>query len=296
VLKRYIRTELGEKKLSSIKPEDIAVIYRGMSERGLSPRTVRYTHTILSAALKPGVKKGIIRADILDEVQLPKKESKEMKALSIDEARRFIEACKGSKYESLFILALDTGMRPEEYLALRWSDVELDMGLVTIRRTLCWRRRGRKSRLQITSGMEESWYFTEGKTKNARRTIPLANHTIHCLRRDYPIGGDPNEMIFKSATGTPIISDNFSQRYFKPVLKKAKLPNIRLYDLRHTMATLLLVAGVNPKIVSERLGHGSVVLTLDIYSHIIPGLQEMATKRLEEVLFNSHTPIHTPDS
>jgi integrase len=93
-------------------------------------------------------------------------------------------------------------------------------------------------------------------------------------------------LTFTSVEGGPIISDNLARRHFKPILKKAKLPDVRLYDLRHTMATALLVAGVNPKIVSERLGHSSVTLTLDTYSHIIPGLQELATEKLEQVLFN----------
>ncbi len=278
LMARYVKSELGEKRLSSLKNDDIQTLYTDMLERSLSSRTIRYTHTVLKAALKRAVKMGLLKSNPAEDVELPRKEQREMRALTPDEARKFLDAAEGDRYEALFIFALDTGMRPEEYLALKWGDIDLERGTATVRRTLCWKRKGRK---------EEGggWYFGKGKTAKSRRTLPLSRPTIQAITNHRPASFDPEDFVFTTVEGGPMISDNLAQRYFKPLLKKAKLSTVRLYDLRHTMATLLLVAGVNPKIVSERLGHSSVVLTLDTYSHIIPGLQELATQKLEQALF-----------
>ena len=137
--------------------------------------------------------------------------------------------------------------------------------------------------------------FTETKTKKSRRKIPLSNsvlialklHRRNQLEQRMKVASDYNDydLVFASELGTPLQRKNLTDRHFKPLLKKAKLPNIRLYDLRHTTATLLLSAGENPKVVSERLGHASIVLTLDTYSHVLPTMQEAATEKLEKMMF-----------
>jgi integrase len=179
--------------------------------------------------------------------------------------------------------ALATGMRPEEYLALKWSDLDLHAGNATVRRTLVWRKGG-------------GWYFGEPKTSRSRRTIPLPMSLVGALTDHRRKQGEcrlkkgsdyqNNELVFATGEGTPILLRNLVRRHFRPVLTNAKLTqSLRLYDLRHSCATLLLSAGENPKVVSERLGHASIVLTLDTYSHVLPSMQQAATEKLERILY-----------
>jgi integrase len=174
-------------------------------------------------------------------------------------------------------------MRPEEYLALKWSDLDLHAGSATVRRTLVWRKGG-------------GWYFGEPKTSRSRRTIPLPMSLVGALTDHRRKQGESrlkkgsdyqnNELVFATGEGTPILLRNLVRRHFRPVLTNAKLAqSLRLYDLRHSCATLLLSAGENPKVVSERLGHASIVLTLDTYSHVLPSMQQAATEKLERILY-----------
>jgi integrase len=170
----------------------------------------------------------------------------------------------------VFAVGLVTGMRPEEYLALQWKDVDLQQGTATVQRTLCWRR-------QKGGG----WYFGEPKTSQSRRTVPLPSsivrelgrHKVRQAKTRLRKGAkyQPLDLVFATETGGPLHSENLATRNFRVIRDRAKLPaSITPYSLRHTCATLLLLAGENPKVVSERLGHSSVVMTLDTYSHVLP--------------------------
>lgn len=216
-------------------------------------------------------------------VDLPRMARKEMQALSPHEASRFLQAAREDKLGIVLSFALATGMRPEEYLALKWSDLDLHAGNATVRRTVIWRKGG-------------GWYFGEPKTSRSRRTIPiprslvgeLADHRRKQAESRLKKGADyqNNDLVFASGEGTPILLRNLVRRHFQPLLARAELsPTLRLYDLRHSCATLLLSAGENPKVVSERLGHASIVLTLDTYSHVLPSMQQAATEKLERILY-----------
>lgn len=283
LLKRYIRPTLGGRKLSDVKPLDVQKIYKAMTDGGLSPRTVRYTHTVLSSALKQAVKWGMLARNPCEAVELPRMVRNEMQAFSPAQAQKFLEAAKDDKHGIVFAFALATGMRPEEYLALRWSDVDLEKGTATVQRTLIWRKGG-------------GWYFGEPKTKQSRRTMPLPASLVRDLilhrrtQTEYRFGlgatYQNNELCFATETGTPLHLRNLFHRHFSKILDRAALPaSFRLYDLRHSCATLLLAVGENPKVVSERLGHASIVLTLDTYSHVLPDMQKGASDKLEAVLY-----------
>jgi len=162
--------------------------------------------------------------------------------------------------------------------------VELSKATVTVRRALVWRTKG------------GGWYFTEPKTSRSRRTIPLPASMIvrlleHKRRQSEDrlrLGSESQDhgLVFTTALGGPLNISNLTNKHFKPALERAGLPRtIRLYDLRHTCATLLLSAGENPKVVSERLDHASITLTLDVYSHVLPDMQKAATDKLENILF-----------
>jgi integrase len=173
---------------------------------------------------------------------------------------------------------------PEEYLGLKWKDIDWQNGAAIVQRALVWKRKG------------GGWSLQEPKTSQSRRTIPLPKSVLselHAYRKKQleerlKLGQayENNDFVFATELGSPILTSNLTRRHFKPILKKAELSeNIRLYDLRHTCATLLLSAGKNPKVIAERLGHSTVVLTLDTYSHVLPSMQKDATDELEQMLF-----------
>jgi integrase len=284
LLDRYVSPTLGAIKLCDIRSIDIQKVYGDMlSEKELSARTVRMTHAVLSSAMKQAVRWHMLQRNPCEFVDLPRMARKEMQALTPEEAGRFLDAARADKLGIVLSFALATGMRPEEYLALKWSDLDLHAGNSTVRRTLIWRKGG-------------GWYFGEPKTSRSRRTIPipkslvgeLADHRRKQAESRLKKGADyqNNDLVFASGEGTPILLRNLVRRHFQPVLTRARLsPTLRLYDLRHSCATLLLSAGENPKVVSERLGHASIVLTLDTYSHVLPSMQQAATEKLEKILY-----------
>lgn len=286
LLKRYVRDPLGAIKLSDLRPVDIQRLYRKMQDDGLSPRVIRYTHAVLSSALKQAVKWEIIFRNPAAVVDLPRQARKEMRAMTLDEASKFLDAVKGTRMSALFIFALTTGMRPQEYLALKWSDIDLKKGTAIVHRAIVWSQK---------KGV--GWHFDEPKTSRSRRTLPLPASTVKALiehrRRQgeerLRVGSEwqDHALVFTTKFGNPIDIPTLTKQWFKPALVKAELPVFRLYDLRHTHATLLLSNGENPKVASERLGHSTIVLTLDTYSHVLPDMQKEAARRIERVLFRT---------
>jgi integrase len=286
LIERYIKpAPLGAVRLSDLRPLAIQQLYADMQARGLSARTVRYLHAILNSAFKQAVRWGMLSRNPAQLVELPKQTRKEMAALSPDEAARFLKAAAEDRWGVLFAFALATGMRPEEYLGLQWKDVDLERGTVAVRRALIWRARGGR------------WYFGEPKTARSRRSIPLPATTLRALtehrrkQAEERLKAGPNyqqhDLVFSTPVGGPLMPHNLKRRHFRLILERAKLPqSFRLYDLRHSCATLLLAAGEHPKVVSERLGHATVTLTLDTYSHVLPTMQEAASQKLEKMLFS----------
>jgi len=296
ILNRYVRPAIGSLKLSSVRTMNVQALYSSMQQRGLSARVVRYTHAVLNSAFKQAVKWSMLALNPAELVDLPKAERKEMQALTPEQAAKFLAAAATDRYGVLFNVAIVTGMRPSEYLGLQWKDTNFETGMVTVQRTLTWKRDG-------------SWYFGEPKTSRSRRSIPLPASLVLLLKEhkrrqaEERLKAGPKyqnlDLVFASQEGKPLMQHNLIMRHFKPILKQAELPeSIRLYDLRHTCATLLLVAEENPKVVSERLGHSSVVMTLDTYSHVLPSMQKAASEKLENLLYNnSGTPLaHQPSS
>jgi len=223
-----------------------------------------------------------------------------MTALTPEQASKLMEATIYSPWKAFFSLLIDSGMRPGEALALKWEDIDFKNPRVTINRTLTRVRRDSTPELYLLRIFLNitGWKLEEPKTKRSRRTIPLTNQVISDLQeykkaqRKQELKAEPGVynnygFVFTANNGEPMDEQHLYNRHFKPLLIKAGLPDIRLYDLRHTCATLLLSAGVNSKIVSERLGHASIVLTLDTYSHVLPDMQQGATEQLENILFNT---------
>ena len=211
---------------------------------------------------------------------------KEMDVLSKDETILFLETLEGERLANVFSFALASGMRCQEYLGLQWKDINFEQGTATVQRAVVWHRTG------------GGWHFSQPKTAKSRRNVPLPSSVMQELRKHriwqnqerLKLGAawHQNDLVFPSEIGTPLNPPNVT-RHFKRILKKAGIrTSIRLYDLRHTTATLLLQAGINPKIVSERLGHATIVLTLDTYSHVLLNMQRDATDQLEQMIFRKN--------
>jgi integrase len=275
-LKRYVRPELGAKKLSSIKPVDIQAVYTGMQAKGIG-LSIRQTHVILKDALTQAVKWQMLSRNPADFVDLPRRSTKtETYALNRDEVHAFLQASRSDKWHTLFSLMLGTGLRPSEALGLTWRDVDLGRATLTVRQTL--------------TRFGGEWLFQEPKTKKGKRTIPLLLTDVkllseHMAKQQADGWENPHNLVFLTEFGEPVGERGIVKDHFKPILKTAKLPEtVRFYDLRHTHATLLLLAGVNPKVVSERLGHANITITLDTYSHVLPSMQQEALSKLEGLM------------
>jgi len=283
-LKVHVRDTIGSKRLCDLQAYDIQKLYNEMIKRGLSAKTVRHVHNILSPALKQAIKWRLINHNPCELCELPKIVKKEMQCFTPEETAVFLEHAKTDRYYAAFVLAIETGMRPEEYLGLQWKDIDFEHARLSVRRALVLLKGG-------------GFIFTEPKTAQSRRSIPLSQSTIATLKahrraqlearmKISDVFSD-NDLVFPSEIGTPTLYGNLDRRHFKKIIKAAGLRKIRLYDLRHTMATLLLSKGVNPKIVSERLGHSSIALTLDTYSHVLPTMQRDATEHMERLMFRA---------
>ena len=270
---RHIRPPLGERGLLSLTPLDIQGVVREMHASGLSARTVQYAHAVLHAALEQAVCWRLIQKNPARGVALPKLNRREIHVLNPDEARRFLDHALATRYGVLFALALTTGLRPSEYLALRWSDIDLEKKTVMVVRTLV---------------KGSGWSFSPTKRPSSRRLVKLETWVASQLRQLVALDTetpdlDAPRLIFKTRRGRPMNSD-YLAREFKRLLREAGLKPMRLYDLRHTAATLAVAAGVPAKVVSEQLGHASSAFTLDVYAHVLPHMQSEAAARVATLL------------
>jgi integrase len=214
-------------------------------------------------------------------VKLPQQFRREMQVLTVEQVRIFLNAALATQYGPVLAVAVATGMRPSEYLGLKWRDIDWARQIVSVVRSL-----------RRISGR---WCFADTKRSRSRRPIKLQNWIVAILRELHTgtLCGkgtsDPRpeaiDLVFKTVSGHPINADGLAKS-FKSILERAGLPRIRLYDLRHTAATLALAAGVSPKVVSEQLGgHASTAFTLDTYAHVLPHMQDEAAAKVEAMLF-----------
>ncbi len=278
MVSNHLVPSVGRVKLSRLKPHDLRGLYREKLDSGLSTRTVRYMHTIAKKALKDAVRMEMIPRNPADAVDPPKLVQEEMQPMSADQVKALLAAAT-ERLAAFYTVAVHTGMRPGEMLALRWDDVDLEASPAT----------ARVNRSRSTSGE-----ISEPKTARSRRNIELSGaaastlraHRKRQLEERMRLSGlwEDQGLVFPSEIGTPLSHHNLI-RSFKRNLRRAALPEtFRLYDLRHTCATLLLSRNVYPKYVQEMLGHASITLTLDTYSHVIPGMDGGTASAMDEAL------------
>ena len=281
VLRLHAVPYLGHHRLARLSPQHLQDLYSQRLNAGLSVQSVRKLHAILHGALKQALRWNLVARNVADLVTPPRDYHKEMKTLDVEQAKQLIDAARGDRFEALYVLALTTGLRQGELLALRWQDVDLGDGSLRVVGTLY---RSSKGLLTIA----------EPKTAGSRRQVTLGSLAVDALARQKDnqaaqrllcgAAWEDHGLVFTNELGRPMEATNLRRRFFQPLLERAGLPRIRFHDLRHTAATLLLGEGVHPKIVSERLGHSRVGITLDLYSHVTPTMQREAAASVDAVL------------
>ncbi len=289
LVRTYIAPTLGSVPLQKLTPVQVQTFYTkllthrrfGHGRRGgkLSHRTVRYMHAILRMAFKEAVRLGLVARNVIEAVTPPRPDRREAPSWSVEQMQRFLDAAEGDKYSPLWLLALHTGLRRGEILGLRWQDVDLDRATAQIR----------QSAVQVGGNV----HIQEPKTKSGRRTIALDDKCVAALREhrarqiEQRLAAGPlwqdHDLVFTSEVGTPVDPANLYHR-FVALTAKAGVPRIPFHGLRHTHATILMVSGVHPKVVSERLGHADIGITLSIYSHVLPQMQQEAANTFADAV------------
>lgn len=279
-IRRHAVPELGSVRLARLTPQHLQRLYSSRLDAGLHPSSVTHLHAVVHRALEQAVRYGLVARNVASLVDRPRIPRRDMNTLSADQAKAFLRVVQGDRFEALFVLALTSGMRRGELLALRWDHIDLERGTLQVRGTL----QRTKDGLQIGPP----------KTDASRRQVALTRTAVEALKRHRSrqaeerlrMGAewrDPS-LVFASEVGGPVEPGNLVRRSYWPLLKKAGLPRARFHDLRHSAATLMLGEGVHPKVVSEMLGHSKVAITLDVYSHVLPMMQEQAVKALDDIL------------
>ena len=280
-IENHIKPQLGRIPLNDLTTLHLQQFYKkllaeGRVERieaqkqpkGLSAKTVRNIHQIISSALKLAVEQRLIARNPADGCALPKAERKEMQTLPVEQLTSFLREAKESGVYEMYYIDLVTGLRRGELLGFKWEDVDLERGDLRVKRQLA----------RINGEIVEAPL----KTKNAYRTLPLAVDAIDILKaQKKKVGNSP--WVFPSPTGGPLSPDCVNNMLHR-VLKRAGLPSIRFHDLRHTFATLALQNGVDIKTVSGMLGHFSAGFTLDTYAHVTTSAKRETANTMSGVL------------
>lgn len=279
MVRRILKPRLGSVRLQTLHQSQIQRTYsellangRSDGKGGLSARTVRYAHMVLLGALRDGVSWGMVGRNVAELAEPPRSSSPEMTVWTEAEVEAFLSQAAKDPYEPVWSLLATTGMRRGEVLGLRWGDVDLERGEVHVRRALVRTDDGRA----VISGT---------KTKRGTRMIVLFPAAVEALKEAKKraaeralksgTGWDPNAPVCATNRGTMILPDNL-RRKFRVLCEAAGVPVIRIHDLRHTHATILLKRNVHPKVVQERLGHSSIAETMDRYTHLLPSIQRDA--------------------
>lgn len=294
IVERHLKPAFGALRLPDLTFTCIEDYYAG--KRNLSPKTLLHHHVILSSAMKEALKKGLLRRNPCSFVSNrpnPKKHDNAKvreNCWTPQEARAFLEAAKGAgpQAAAFYRLALDSGMRKGELCGLRWSAVDLDAGLVRVVEQLI--RPARNPIFGPPKGDRSRTVAISKETVELLRIHRIAQNELklrnrhHYRDRHLVFAKEWAHRTGKDHLGDPLQMNNLGQREFEELTKKAKVKRITFHGLRHTSATLLLLAGVSPKVVSERLGHKGIEITLDIYSHVLPSMQEDAAEKLAAIL------------
>lgn len=270
LINNHINPELGNIKLTQLRADQVQAFYTKKINDGLSKRTVQYIHAVLHKSLNQALRWNLVVRNVTDLVDPPSPTKKTPDILNLDQTRKFMEKVKGHRWELIYLIAIGGGLREGEILALSPSDIQIDRGVVYISKALQYLPK-------------QGLVVSEPKTATARRNVPLPEFVLTPLKTYLDSLKGNQQFLFETANGTPISPRNLL-RHYHGVLKSLDLPIMPFHNLRHLSASLALMAGVNPKTVQQRLGHSTVSLTLNTYSHLLPGVEDEAAKKLNDVI------------
>jgi len=286
----HIVPHIGSVKLQKLSGSQVNALYAKLAEsgaksgkKGISPMTIHHVHACLHKACKDAVRWGHISRNPLDAADPPRAKSdgtKEMQTWTKEQLKAFLDSVKDDRPAALWHTIAMTGMRRGEALGLRWTDIDLENSRLSVRRALI--------------PINREVVVSEPKTAKGRRVIAIDPGTVEVLKgqaarqldeqKQWDAAWVDSAYVFTAENGGALDPESVS-RYFRQAVKQSMLPPIRLHDLRHTHATLALQAGIHPKVVSERLGHATISITLDTYSHAIPAMQEEAAALIASLVF-----------
>ncbi|GHO94826.1 site-specific integrase [Reticulibacter mediterranei] len=279
LLRNYVLPTLGKTKLQNLSADQINALYTSMKKRKYAAETIRAVHRMLHKALKDAVNWSRLSFNVCDKVQPPRAEKHDIQPLDKEQAQRLLEAAKGTRLETLLILAVTTGMRQGELIGLKWQDINFEEGGLQVRRSV-----GRDKQGRLVENPP--------KTEQSRRKILLPRFVMEALLQErkrqaamrvrFASVWQERDIVFAARAGG-FRDPSEIRREFKNLLKEAGLPNIRFHDLRHSAATILLSMGIHPKLVQELLGHSSITMTMDRYSHVLPSMQREMMNKLDDL-------------
>jgi integrase len=300
LIRLHITPAIGHIVLKDLRPEHLQKLYNDKTASGkvdcnggLSAKTVNRIHVVLHAALDQAVKNSLVIRNVSEATTLPKQKKKEIRILSVDEQMKFLSAISRERLKVAFILALGSGIREGELLALRWKNVNLKDGTIRIAESI---KRVRNYDPNIDT--KTKLIFQEPKTEAGKRTIPLPENVLAELKehrkRQYEeklrAGSlyEDNDLVFCTEIGKVLEPRNFLDTFYS-LIKKAEISHINFHALRHTYATRLLEANEHPKVVQEILGHSDIRMTLNTYSHVMPDIKMAAAQKLNHLFENKNS-------
>ena len=265
----HIIPELGPLSLGELTTTHVQQFYAKLAKK--HPRAAQVAHARLSQALCLAEDQGKIMRNPCAKARVPHVAARRIAPLDTEQARAFLRAASNDRLYVLYLLAVTVGLRQGELFALRWTDIDFENGAISIIGTLVEDHDGR-----LVVG--------EPKTKSSRRKVEVDPFVMAALQRHRQKSGE-TDYVFTDTKGKPLRKSNVIRRSFHPLLTAAKLPRIRFHDLRHSSATIMFALGVPAKVVQERLGHAKIGMTLDTYSHLVPGMQRDAANAVGRALF-----------
>jgi integrase len=266
--KDHITAVIGHIKLKDLASRHLESLYAVKLSEGLSKRSVQYIHSLIRKMMNKAVKTNLVARNPAFGVEAPKPERKEPITLSIDQSQRLFDSVESPRWRTIYVIAVLMGLRKSEILGLRWEDVNFRNRTISIK--------------NIIYEIDGHIYQGTPKTKKSRRTVLMPDMVCETLNEYRELAERKRGLIFTTSSGRPVSPRNLS-RHFYGALEKADLPRIRFHDLRHTSATILLSQNVHPKVVQEMLGHSTITLTLDTYSHVIQGIQKEAANTMDKL-------------
>ncbi len=270
LIRLHIKPTLGHLRLSDLRPDHVQKLYSEKLKAGLSRRTTKFIHAVLHKALEQAVRWGLVARNILDLVDAPVVKRKTPAVWDVDQAKKFLEHVKPDRFYPIYALAIATGMREGEILGVHYEDIQWAAGTLHVRHAV-----------QYLAG--QGVILTEPKTDNAKRTIKVPEFAMQVLKEHAKREKINQGFLFRTRNQTPFAPRNLL-RHFHAAMEEAGLPRIRFHDLRHTTASLLLMQGAHPKKVQELLGHSTIALTMDTYSHILPAMHDELAQQMDSLL------------